>query len=76
MTLCFFFLPPLPLAPLCCYVCAFAEGLFGALATINSFPGERMLALRERASGTYCGETNTTPPLQLHSADSSAPYSY
>jgi type IV secretory pathway TrbL component len=27
--------------------------LIGALTTINSFPGERMLALRERASGTY-----------------------
>jgi hypothetical protein len=38
------------------------QGLFSALATINSFPGERMLALRERAAGTYYGES---PLLRL-----------
>lgn len=27
------------------------QGVFGALAVINSFPGERALVLRERASG-------------------------
>eukprot|EP00953_Heterococcus_sp_UTEX-ZZ885_P028758 15330-Heterococcus_DN1.PRE.2 len=35
------------------FFCAVNMGMFGALTTINSFPGERMLALRERASGTY-----------------------
>ncbi|CAN0065738.1 unnamed protein product, partial [Phaeothamnion confervicola] len=29
------------------------QGVFGALSVINNFPGERMLALRERAAGTY-----------------------
>ena len=28
-------------------------GMFGALTTINSFPGERALSLRERQAGTY-----------------------
>lgn len=31
----------------------YAQGMFGALIVINSFPSERMLALRERAAGTY-----------------------
>ncbi|CAM9242392.1 unnamed protein product, partial [Phaeothamnion confervicola] len=35
------------------FFCVINQGLFGALTTINSFPGERMLALRERAAGTY-----------------------
>eukprot|EP00953_Heterococcus_sp_UTEX-ZZ885_P004665 3011-Heterococcus_DN1.PRE.4 len=35
------------------FFCVVNMGMFGALTTINSFPGERMLALRERASGTY-----------------------
>lgn len=30
------------------------QGLFGAIQVINSFPGERVLVLRERAAGTYC----------------------
>lgn len=29
------------------------QGVFGALQTINSFPSERLLSLRERASGMY-----------------------
>ena len=29
------------------------QGLFGAMMIVNSFPQERMLTLRERASGTY-----------------------
>ncbi len=34
----------------CAYVC---QGIFGSLLTINSFPSERVLVLRERAAGTY-----------------------
>lgn len=30
------------------------QGLFGAIQVMNSFPGERVLVLRERAAGTYC----------------------
>lgn len=33
--------------------CIVNQGLFGALLAINSFPSERALALRERASGMY-----------------------
>ncbi|CAF3756084.1 unnamed protein product [Rotaria sordida] len=35
------------------FFCAINQGVFGALMVINSFPVERALSLRERASGTY-----------------------
>jgi ATP-binding cassette subfamily G (WHITE) protein 2 len=35
------------------FSCVLNQGIFGALMAINSFPMERALALRERASGTY-----------------------
>lgn len=35
------------------FSCALNQGIFGALILINSFPAERELSLRERASGTY-----------------------
>jgi ATP-binding cassette, subfamily G (WHITE), member 2 len=35
------------------FFCAVNMGMFASMTTINSFPGERMLTLRERASGTY-----------------------
>ena len=35
------------------FFCAINQGIFGALMVINSFPVERALSLRERASGTY-----------------------
>ena len=35
------------------FFCAVNQGVFGALMVINSFPSERSLTLRERASGTY-----------------------
>lgn len=35
------------------FFCAVNQGVFGALMVINSFPVERSLSLRERASGTY-----------------------
>lgn len=35
------------------FFCAVNQGIFGALMVINSFPVERALSLRERASGTY-----------------------
>jgi len=35
------------------FFCAINQGVFGALTVINSFPVERTLTLRERASGTY-----------------------
>lgn len=35
------------------FFCAINQGIFGALMVINSFPTERALSLRERASGTY-----------------------
>ncbi len=35
------------------FSCVVNQGLFGALMIINSFPIERTLTLRERASGTY-----------------------
>lgn len=38
-----------PLLQFCCI----NQGMFGALAVINSFPAERALMLRERAAGTY-----------------------
>ena len=35
------------------FFCVVNQGIFGALMVINSFPVERALSLRERASGTY-----------------------
>ena len=35
------------------FFCVVNQGMFGALTIINSFPSERSLMLRERASGTY-----------------------
>ena len=35
------------------FFCVINQGVFGALTVINSFPVERTLTLRERASGTY-----------------------
>ena len=35
------------------FFCMINQGVFGALMVINSFPVERTLTLRERASGTY-----------------------
>jgi hypothetical protein len=35
------------------FFCVLNQGIFGALMVINSFPVERALTLRERASGTY-----------------------
>ena len=35
------------------FFCSINQGVFGALMVINSFPVERALTLRERASGTY-----------------------
>lgn len=52
--------PGLPCTPLlihlsvlCCRSCLLQinQGIFGALGVINSFPSERVLTLRERASG-------------------------
>ena len=35
------------------FFCVVNQGVFGALNIVNSFPSERSLMLRERASGTY-----------------------
>ncbi|CAF0815149.1 unnamed protein product [Didymodactylos carnosus] len=35
------------------FFCSVNQGVFGALTVINTFPVERALTLRERASGTY-----------------------
>lgn len=35
------------------FFCAINQGMFAALQTVNSFPSERLLVLRERAAGTY-----------------------
>jgi hypothetical protein len=35
------------------FFCVINQGIFGAMQVINSFPAERILSLRERASGTY-----------------------
>jgi len=35
------------------FFCCINQGIFGAMIVINSFPGERVLILRERAAGTY-----------------------
>ena len=35
------------------FFCVVNQGIFGAMMLINSFPSERAIVLRERASGTY-----------------------
>lgn len=35
------------------FFCVINQGIFASLETINSFPSERALTLRERAAGTY-----------------------
>jgi ATP-binding cassette subfamily G (WHITE) protein 2 len=35
------------------FFCCINQGIFGAMATVNSFPAERVLTLRERAAGMY-----------------------
>eukprot|EP01127_Copromyxa_protea_P019444 TRINITY_DN630_c0_g1_i1.p1 TRINITY_DN630_c0_g1~~TRINITY_DN630_c0_g1_i1.p1 ORF type:complete len:605 (+),score=125.39 TRINITY_DN630_c0_g1_i1:101-1915(+) len=57
------------------FFCCINQGVFGALITINSFPAERTLALRERAAGTYqvsayflaknCAETLFSMPMPI-----------
>lgn len=42
------------------FSCVVNQSLFGALMIINSFPIERTLTLRERASGTYCASAYFT----------------
>lgn len=34
--------------------CIVNQGIYGTLSAVNSFPKERALCLRERASGMYC----------------------
>mmetsp|Transcript_2878 Transcript_2878/g.7606 ORF Transcript_2878/g.7606 Transcript_2878/m.7606 type:complete len:228 (+) Transcript_2878:69-752(+) len=38
--------------PVLCFITN-NQGMFGAMMIVNSFPAERMLSLRERASGSY-----------------------
>jgi hypothetical protein len=45
------------------FFCAINQGIFGALMVINSFPAERALSLRERASGTYCASAYFTAKI-------------
>lgn len=45
------------------FFCAINQGVFGALMVINSFPTERALSLRERASGTYFASTYFTAKI-------------
>ena len=45
------------------FFCAINQGIFGALMVINSFPTERALSLRERASGTYFATTYFTAKI-------------
>lgn len=45
------------------FFCAINQGVFGALTVINSFPVERTLTLRERASGTYFASTYFTAKI-------------
>eukprot|EP00762_Andalucia_godoyi_P006405 ANDGO_02927.mRNA.1 ABC transporter G family member 22 len=35
------------------FFCVINQGIFGALLSVNSFPAERAIVLRERAAGTY-----------------------
>ncbi|KAG5189322.1 P-loop containing nucleoside triphosphate hydrolase protein [Tribonema minus] len=50
------------------FFCVINQGLFSALAVINSFPGKRMLALRERAAGTYKTSTYFTAKMLAETA--------
>ncbi|CAF1467821.1 unnamed protein product [Adineta steineri] len=45
------------------FFCAINQGVFGALMVINSFPVERALTLRERASGTYLASAYFTAKI-------------
>ena len=45
------------------FFCVINQGIFGALMVINSFPAERALTLRERASGTYLASTYFTAKI-------------
>lgn len=47
----------IPLREPVIFFCVINQGVFGALMVINSFPVERTLTLRERASGTYFAST-------------------
>lgn len=57
------------------FFCAINQGVFGALITVNSFPADRTLSLRERAAGTYqvsayfvaknCAETLVSLPMPI-----------
>ena len=49
------------------FFCCINQGMFGALMVINSFPQERMLVLRERASGMYYTSPRTTWPKRRRS---------
>jgi hypothetical protein len=45
------------------FFCVINQGIFGALMVINSFPMERALTLRERASGTYLASAYFTAKI-------------
>jgi ATP-binding cassette subfamily G (WHITE) protein 2 len=45
------------------FFCVVNQGIFGALMVINSFPTERALTLRERASGTYLASAYFTAKI-------------
>jgi len=45
------------------FFCVINQGVFGALMVINSFPTERALTLRERASGTYLASAYFTAKI-------------
>jgi ATP-binding cassette subfamily G (WHITE) protein 2 len=45
------------------FFCVINQGIFGALMVINSFPMERALTLRERASGTYLSSAYFTAKI-------------
>ena len=45
------------------FFCVVNQGIFGALMVINSFPVERALSLRERASGTYLSSAYFTAKI-------------
>lgn len=45
------------------FFCVVNQGIFGALMVINSFPAERALTLRERASGTYLASAYFTAKI-------------
>lgn len=51
------------------FFCVINQGIFASLQTINSFPSERALALRERAAGTYhvSAYVSPVPPVSVSS---------